>query len=178
MRRWDLSQVSFLLIEDNLHMRSIIRSILAGFGVRQIHEASDGADGLEAVIDRTPDFVLCDWAMAPVSGAEFIKILRRDKDTHISTTPVLVISAHSRKTIILEAMRLGIHGFVAKPVAPAVLYKRIGSVLDNQALHGRTKGLFRQAGWQTRQDAVSVNAREGTRLAPPVKPDIVSLALL
>lgn len=159
-------------------MRSIIRSILSGFGVRQIHEASDGADALEAVIDRTPDIVLCDWAMAPVSGAEFIKILRRDKDPHISTTPVVVISAHSRKTTIIEAMRIGIHGFVAKPVAPAVLYNRIGTVLDKQAVQGRSKGLFQQPGPRTSSKVDVMDLQRQPAPAPASRQDMLSLALL
>ncbi|SHM79892.1 response regulator [Roseibium suaedae] len=178
MRHWDLSQVSFLLIEDNLHMRSIVRSILAGFGVRQIYEANDGADGLETLIDRTPDFVLCDWMMSPVSGGEFLKIMRRDRDPHISTTPVLVVSAHSRKTVILEAMRVGIHGFVAKPVAPVVLYKRICGVLERQLVHGRTKGLFREKFAQGTAETDPMLMGSGTRLARDARPDMLSTALL
>ncbi|MDN3718860.1 response regulator [Roseibium salinum] len=62
---WDLSKVSCLVAEDNLHMRAILRSVLSGFGIRTVLEASDGADALELVVDRKPDIVLCDWAMTP-----------------------------------------------------------------------------------------------------------------
>ncbi|MEH0072024.1 response regulator [Pannonibacter sp. Pt2-lr] len=72
----ELSGVSILVVDDNAHMRAILRSILAGFGARRIFEAADGADGLEIVIDRAPDLVLLDWMMAPVSGEEFLKLLR------------------------------------------------------------------------------------------------------
>jgi len=141
--KWDLSQTSFLLVEDNLHMRSILRSVLSGFGVRQIHEATDGAEGLDAVVERTPDVILIDWHMSPLNGGDFVRMLRGDPDLTVSTTPVLVISAYPKKTTIVEAVHLGIHGFVAKPVAPAVLYERVSNVLYRQALHGRTKGLLK-----------------------------------
>ncbi|MBO0346106.1 response regulator [Roseibium sp. CAU 1637] len=142
-KRWDLSRLSFLVVEDNAHMRAILRSILSGFGVRQIFEASEGTDGLELAIDRQPDVILCDWAMHPVSGREFIQFLRAERDLTLSTIPIIVISANSRKTTILEARKMGIHGFIAKPVSPIILYQRIGGVLDNQAAHGRTKGVSR-----------------------------------
>jgi two-component system, chemotaxis family, chemotaxis protein CheY len=177
-KRWDLSQVSFLVIEDNMHMRSILRSVLSGFGVRQIYEAADGADGLETVVDRTPDMVLVDWAMHPIGGADFIKILRADKDRIVNTTPVVVVSAHSRKATILEAMKLGIHGFIAKPVSPVILYDRIGDILQKQSLNGRCKGVFgfssneRQGGCAKRD---TVNRAEATA---PAQTDPAMMALL
>ncbi|GGB42583.1 hypothetical protein GCM10011316_13100 [Roseibium aquae] len=141
--KWDLSRTSFLLVEDNPHMRSILRSVLSGFGVRQIHEASDGAEGLDAVVERTPDVVLIDWHMTPLDGGDFVRMLRGDPDLTVATTPVLVISARPKKTTIVQAVQLGIHGFVAKPVAPAVLYDRVSNVLYRQSLYGRTRGLLK-----------------------------------
>ncbi|WP_417684162.1 response regulator [Roseibium sp.] len=178
-KRWDLSQVSFLVVEDNMHMRSILRSVLSGFGVRQIYEAADGADGLEIVLDRTPDFILVDWAMAPVSGADFIKILRSEADRMINTTPVIVVSAHSRKATILEAVKLGVHGFIAKPVSPSVLYNHIGDILYKQSLHGRCKGVFGTTQPTERKGNVSVT--DLSRPAPSSmgrKEDALSMALL
>lgn len=138
---WDLSTISCLIAEDNPHMRTILRSVLSGFGIRTICEASDGAEALELVVDRRPDIVLCDWVMNPFGGNEFLSILRKDRDPEVSTTPVLVVTAHARRNTIIEAVNIGIHGFVAKPIAPAILYRHIGEILDRQLVHGRTKGL-------------------------------------
>lgn len=121
-------------------MRSILRSVLSGIGVRQIYEAADGADGLEMVLERMPDFILCDWAMKPVNGAEFIRTLRADPDPSLNTIPVLVVSAHASRAAILQAVQLGIHGYIAKPFSPAILYDRISDILEKQALNGRSKG--------------------------------------
>ena len=176
--RWDLSQTSFLVVEDNLHMRSILRSVLSGFGARHIYEASDGADGLEMVLDRTPDFILIDWAMAPVSGADFIKILRSEDNPLISTIPIVVVSAHSRKATILEAVKLGIHGFVAKPVSPAILYDRVGNILQKQALNGRCKGVFglKPAERKPKVEILDLSKKGSAENADP--DDTLSMALL
>ena len=138
----DLSGVSFLIIDDNVHMRSILRSILSGFGARTFCEASDGAEGLEAVLDRQPDFILCDWIMKPLGGSDFLKTLRADQDPFVCTTPVVIVSAHSNRSTIIEATRVGIHGFLAKPVSPAVLYRHVITILEKQMENGRSKGIL------------------------------------
>lgn len=157
-------------------MRTILRSVVTGFGVRSICEASDGAEALELVVDRKPDIVLCDWVMNLFGGADFLKVLRRDPDPIVNTTPVLVITAHARRPIILEALNLGIHGFIAKPVAPAILYKHIGDVLQRQEIKGRCKGISMQ-GEPIRKGGETVDL---TRMAPEPEQDHTeaSLALL
>jgi len=140
--KWDLSKISCLIAEDNPHMRGILRSVLSGFGIRSLFEASDGAEALELVVDRKPDIVLCDWVMSPFGGNEFLRILRSDRDLVASTTPVLVVTAHAKRATILEAIEIGIHGFVAKPIAPAILYRHIGEILERQDLHGRSRGIL------------------------------------
>jgi len=140
--KWDLSRVSCLIAEDNPHMRTILRSVLSGFGIRSVFEASDGAEALELVVDRKPDVILLDWVMNPFGGNEFLRILRGDRDPVISTVPVIVITAHAQRATILEAIKIGVHGFVAKPISPAILYQHIGEVLERQEMHGRSKGIM------------------------------------
>lgn len=139
--KWDLSRISCLIADDNPHMRTILRSVLTGFGIRAIFEASEGAEALELVVDRKPDVVLLDWVMNPFGGSEFLRILRGDRDPVISTIPVLVISAHANRATIMEAINIGVHGFVAKPIAPAILYRHIGEILERQDMNGRSKGI-------------------------------------
>ncbi|QFT32772.1 MULTISPECIES: response regulator [Stappiaceae] len=178
--RWDLSKISCLIAEDNAHMRAIMRSILTGFGIRATFEASDGAEALELVVDRKPDIVLCDWVMCPFGGNEFLRILRGDRDPLISTTPVLIVTAHAKRATILEAVGIGIHGFVAKPVSPAVLYNHIGETLERQDLNGRSKGVL-GPGHQKLHRKLNLSDTPEAE-APPAQPyedfDASGLALL
>ena len=48
MVRIDFNRLRFLVIDDNAHMRRILRTLLHGFGAREVYEAEDGAAGLEA----------------------------------------------------------------------------------------------------------------------------------
>lgn len=166
MRR-DLSDLSFLIVEDNMHMRSILRSVLGGLGARFVCEASDGADGLEAVLDRRPDFILCDWVMKPVNGSDFIRTLRSDSDPILNTIPVVIISAHCHRSTIVEAVNVGIHGFIAKPVSPAILYRHIVTVMEKQSTHGRSKGLLFGPAAERRRVPHSSQAPNRTDIGEP-----------
>jgi len=66
MIRIDFNRLRFLLVDDNPHMRRILRTLLNSFGARDVYEAEDGATGLEAFTNHMPDIILCDWAM-PIS---------------------------------------------------------------------------------------------------------------
>ena len=64
MVRIDFNRLRFLVIDDNAHMRRILRTLLHGFGAREVYEAEDGAAGLEAFTHYIPDIVITDWAMS------------------------------------------------------------------------------------------------------------------
>jgi CheY-like chemotaxis protein len=174
--KWDLSKVSCLIAEDNPHMRAILRSVLSGFGIRSVFEASDGAEALELVVDRKPDIVLCDWVMNPFGGNEFLRILRSDRDLIASTTPVLIVTAHAKRATILEAIEIGIHGFVAKPIAPAILYRHIGEVLERQEHYGRSKGILGPGHQKPLRKLEGMDSSYGK--APEPEADHSGLALL
>src|SRR6266540_1123646 len=77
MVRIDFNRLRFLIIDDNAHMRRIMRQLLHGFGTREVYEAEDGAAGLEAFTHYMPDIVITDWAMPIFDGLELTHMLRR-----------------------------------------------------------------------------------------------------
>ena len=70
MVRIDFNRLRFLIIDDNTHMRRIVRTLLHGFGTREVYEAEDGAAGLEAFTHYMPYIVLTDWFMPIFDGLE------------------------------------------------------------------------------------------------------------
>ena len=51
MVRIEFNRLRFLVIDDNAHMRRILRTLLHSFGAREVNEAEDGATALEMFID-------------------------------------------------------------------------------------------------------------------------------
>ena len=71
-----LGPLCALIVEDNEHMRILLRTVLNAFGIRDIAECTDGSEALKKVAAQKPDFVLADFSMAPMDGIDFVKAVR------------------------------------------------------------------------------------------------------
>ena len=104
----DLSSLTFLVVEDSAYMRTILRTMLQGFGARRIVEAEDGASGLEAMDRANPDILILDWVMPILDGADMVRMIRNPQNP-FAYVPVIMVTAHTERSRILEARKLGIH---------------------------------------------------------------------
>jgi CheY-like chemotaxis protein len=77
MVRIEFNRLRFLLVDDNAYMRRILRTLLHGFGVREVYEAEDGAAGLEAFSHHMPDIIIADWVMPIIDGLELTQMIRQ-----------------------------------------------------------------------------------------------------
>jgi two-component system chemotaxis response regulator CheY len=95
--RIDFAKLRFLVIDDNAHMRRILRTLLHGFGARDVYEAEDGAAGLEAFTHYMPDIVLTDWAMPIFDGLEFMQMIRQPGANANPYVAIIMLTGHSEK---------------------------------------------------------------------------------
>jgi two-component system chemotaxis response regulator CheY len=142
MIRIDFSKLRFLVVDDNPHMRRILRTLLVGFGSREIREACDGATGLEAFIQFTPDIVIMDWAMPVLDGLAFARMIRQPDDNASPFTPIIMLTAHSERTRVTAARDVGVTEFMVKPVSAMGLHRRIVNIIANPRRFIRTKTYF------------------------------------
>ncbi|MEX0590425.1 MAG: response regulator [Xanthobacteraceae bacterium] len=142
MIRIDFHRLRFLVVDDNAHMRRIVRQLLHGFGSREIYEAEDGAAGLEAFTGHNPDILITDWAMPIFDGIELTKTIRQPGGNANPFVPVIMLSGHSEKRRVVEARDAGVTEFLAKPIAAKSLYERILSVVLNPRSFIQTKNYF------------------------------------
>ena len=71
-----VASTKVLLIDDDYYMRKVIRSLLLAVGIKDVHEAANGVDGLETIPQIDPDIVVLDWEMPQLTGSEFMRMLR------------------------------------------------------------------------------------------------------
>jgi two-component system, chemotaxis family, chemotaxis protein CheY len=142
MIRIDFNRLCFLVIDDNIHMRRILRTLLHGFGTREVHEAEDGAAGMEAFIKHTPDILITDWAMPIFGGLELTQTIRQPGANSNPYVPIIMLTGHSEKQHVVLARDAGVTEFLAKPISAKSLYDRIVNVVANPRPFIKTKTYF------------------------------------
>jgi two-component system, chemotaxis family, chemotaxis protein CheY len=125
-----LARLKALVVEDNPHMRALLRTILIGLGVNEVHEAPDGGHALHLLERIESDFVITDLMMAPMDGVAFVHRLRNAPDSPNPFLPVIMVSGHTERSHILAARDAGVTEFVAKPITAKNLFLRIVEIVD------------------------------------------------
>jgi CheY-like chemotaxis protein len=124
-----LGPLHVLLVEDNEHMRILLRTVLKAFGMREIHECKDGADALQYLSLNKPDFILTDLAMAPMDGLQFTRAVRELPDRDACVVPIIMLTGYTERRRVEAARDAGVTEILAKPVTPAGLFQRIEEIV-------------------------------------------------
>ena len=124
-----LSSIKVLIVDDDQYMRKVVRAMLTSIGVKYIHQADDGAPGLEAIRQVNPDIVIVDWEMPTMDGLQFIQAVRSPQQFPLPDVPIILLTGHADRWRVIEATRFGVHEYLLKPVSTKALRERIASVL-------------------------------------------------
>lgn len=137
-----LQALKVLLVDDNQHMRAITSAVLKSAGVRHLHEASDGAAGLELLREQSIDLAIVDFHMFPLDGVEFTRLVRNSPDTANPYLPIIMMTGHSEKSRVYEARDAGVTEFVVKPITAKAILDRIQAVIFKPRPFVKTEGYF------------------------------------
>jgi DNA-binding response OmpR family regulator len=124
-----IRSLGVLVVDDSQYMRKIARNLLMTIGVREVHEASDGIAGLDAIRTVVPDIVILDWELPLLNGAEFVRIVRSPGVFPMPDIPIIMLSTHGERWRVVEAARIGVNEYLRKPVSAQALLDRLISIL-------------------------------------------------
>jgi CheY-like chemotaxis protein len=139
---YQLNKVRVLVLEDNGHMRKLIRGMLEAIGVREVVDSTDGAAAYQAIRQNPVDFALVDWEIYPVSGLEFVRKVRTASDSPNPFLPIIMVTGHTERARVTQARDLGVTEFLAKPISAESLAQRIEELVDRPRPYIRTKDYF------------------------------------
>lgn len=128
---------SLLFIEDDDAIRLALSLALEdeGYTVRQ---AANGAEGLAAFRESSPDLVLLDLRLPDMSGFDVCRELRA-----ASIVPIIMITAQTDTHDMVAGLEAGADDYVTKPVVPKELAARIRASLRRVHLSGRSAAAAR-----------------------------------
>lgn len=93
----------------------------------QVSAAYNGRECLEQVRSAAPDLIFLDISMPVMDGMETLRQLKADDQ--FSEIPVIMVSANEQDEQIVQALDLGAHDYVSKPVVFPILAARMRSAL-------------------------------------------------
>ena len=123
--------MKILVVDDFSTMRRIIKNLLRDLGFTNTHEADDGNTALPVLKSGGFDFLVTDWNMPGMTGIELLKAVR--SDPALSSLPVLMVTAESKRDQIIEAAQAGVNGYVVKPFTAATLEEKISKIFERIA---------------------------------------------
>ncbi|MFQ5649168.1 MAG: response regulator [bacterium] len=116
-----------LTVDDAATVRAMVRNILQPEGF-EIHEATNGAEALEAVKkENSFDVILLDWEMPEMDGLSFLTEVRQNNLA--PNTKIIMLTALNRMANILSAMDAGADEYIMKPFTPDVMLEKIQSTV-------------------------------------------------
>jgi DNA-binding NarL/FixJ family response regulator len=113
-----------LLADDHHIVRQGFRALLERAGFEVVAEAEDGREAVDLAETHHPDVAVLDLAMPRLNGLDGAReILARDPDTAI-----IVLTVHTEEHQVVEALRVGVRGYVVKTQAAGELVQAIRDV--------------------------------------------------
>lgn len=111
------SKLNILLIEDDTIEVMKFKRALSKLGLdHKLQNAVNGEDALKILEqkDRLPNIILLDLNMPKINGIEFLTMLK--KDEVLKYIPTVILSTSNNKKDLLECYKIGIAGYVLKPL--------------------------------------------------------------
>ncbi|MCK5206266.1 MAG: response regulator, partial [Desulfobacterales bacterium] len=123
----DLRNMKVLVVDDNPTSRDILRDMMESFSF-EVTLAATGQEGIaeieKADKDKPFEMVIMDWKMPGMDGIEASKRIKENSElNHIPH--VILVTAYGREEVMQKAEKIGLDGFLLKPVNPSVLFDTI-----------------------------------------------------
>lgn len=127
--------IKILIVDDMPVIRSFINitimSVMQKDIIENIHvdEAQNGKAAQAKLEAGYYDLVLCDWNMPGMNGSELLQWMKGQE--RLRDIPFVMITANNEKKFIMEALQMGVTGYILKPLTVEVLTKTVNSLLSD-----------------------------------------------
>lgn len=126
-----LDRFRFLVVDDNHHMRSLVRLILGSAGAGLVREAQDGREALADMRFHVPDILITDWMMSPMDGMDLTRYIRTAERSPARSLPIIMMADRAEAGLASVARTAGATDVVPKPLSAAALFRSIRGILTD-----------------------------------------------
>jgi len=129
-----IKKSTFLVVDDEEFIRSLVKQLLLDLGAHDVLVAEDGVKAME-ILQHSSDDVDCvvsDFKMPNMTGIELLQAIRAGSAHVDRNLPFAMLTGYSEKFVIGLAMAMDVDAFIAKPVSKEMLSSRLTPLLTRE----------------------------------------------
>lgn len=151
--------IRIVLVDDHQILREGLRALLNGEpDLRVVAEASRGQDAIALVAQSQPDVAVIDLGLPDMSGLEVIREIRKQH----GAVRLIVLSMHTQREFVLQAIDAGCDGYVPKSTAHSSLFEAIRTVhAGERFLHPKVASVLMETRARPSTETEQLNALSG-----------------
>ncbi|MGD9971713.1 MAG: response regulator [Desulfatirhabdiaceae bacterium] len=137
----DLRGMRVLVVDDNASSREILQALLESmsFNVTLAASAEEGIVELEKHAGTHPyELVVMDWRMPGMDGFKASEVIKAHPGL-LRKPKVIIATAYGRQEVMEGSEKIGVDGFLLKPVGQSVLFDAIMQAFGKEAPEGHAK---------------------------------------
>ncbi len=124
-----MKKIRVMIADDHSLIREGLKQLLEFDGsIEIVGEASNGIECLERLNDFNPEVLLLDINMPEKNGIEVLKEMK----SLGSPVKVLILTVHNELEYLMEAVEIGVDGYILKDSESSELKKAIQAVLEGE----------------------------------------------
>ena len=131
-----LERAKVLVIDDNRHIRDVVRAVLHA-NVAELRDCACAYAALEAWPEWSPDLAIVDYEMPKMDGIVFGRVVRDLERGRARRTALVMMTGHSGGHVVREAVKAGFDGFISKPISVGAVLQRVERALIRADAHRR-----------------------------------------
>ncbi len=120
---------TILVIDDDPSFRDLLQLHLLSAG-HTVHTAEDPEEGIRTLLEYSADLILLDLDLPYLSGFDVLEALRTDPASQ--KIPVIVLTGRGDEDTYTRCHKIGIDGFLTKPLKKEQLIKAVGKTLGTR----------------------------------------------
>ncbi len=117
------------LVDDDRNILTSVSIALEAEGYT-VSTYTDGASGLDGIVNNVPDLAILDIKMPRMDGMELLRRLRQKTDV-----PVIFLTSKDEEIDELFGLKMGADDFITKPFSQRLLVERVKAILRRSDSH-------------------------------------------
>src|SRR5690625_660782 len=120
--------MKILIADDQISTHQYLDAVIdwEQLGIKEIYHAYNGQETFDLLIDKKPDILILDIEMPKLNG---IHVMKKIREIHQPET--IIISAFDEFEYARDAVELGVHNYILKPIDPDLLDNELKRLSEN-----------------------------------------------